>query len=82
MMMTHYKIVIFLFHFSGLGSVVGLLKTGSKSLYMFDENGYHYHLKPRCILDFYIHESRQRKGLGIELYNNMLAVSETFFIKL
>ena len=41
---------------------------------MFDENGLHYQLKPRCILDFYIHESRQRMGLGNELYQYMLAV--------
>lgn len=65
---------------SGLGSVVGLLKTGSKLLFMFDENGLHYQIKPRCILDFYIHESRQRMGLGMELYQHMLSVSNNFII--
>lgn len=42
---------------------------------MFDETGAHYQLKPRCILDFYIHESRQRMGLGNILYQHMLSVS-------
>ncbi|KAK1125589.1 hypothetical protein K0M31_005946 [Melipona bicolor] len=60
---------------NGLGSVVGLLKTGSKNLFMFDETGAHYQLKPRCILDFYVHESRQRMGLGNILYQHMLSVS-------
>nr|XP_031826205.1 alpha-tubulin N-acetyltransferase isoform X2 [Nomia melanderi] len=59
---------------SGLGSVVGLLKTGSKNLFMFDETGAHYQLKPRCILDFYVHETRQRMGLGNILYQHMLSV--------
>lgn len=60
---------------SGLGSVVGLLKTGSKNLFLFDEMGEHYQLQARCILDFYVHESRQRMGLGNILYQHMLSVS-------
>ncbi|XP_011315235.1 alpha-tubulin N-acetyltransferase-like isoform X2 [Fopius arisanus] len=56
----------------GLGCVVGLLKTGSKNLFMFDDVGVHFQLQPRCILDFYIHETRQRMGLGKVLYQHML----------
>lgn len=67
--------------FRGLGSVVGLLKTGSKNLFMFDEAGAHFELQPRCILDFYIHETRQRMGLGKDLYQHMLTVSTINFIK-
>ncbi|XP_033224245.1 alpha-tubulin N-acetyltransferase-like [Belonocnema kinseyi] len=67
---------------NGLGSVVGLLKVGSKNLFMFDENGAHYQLQPRCILDFYIHESRQRMGLGNLLYQHMLTEEEQRPIKL
>jgi len=55
--------------------VVGLLKTGSKNLFLFDEMGEHYQLQARCILDFYVHESRQRMGLGNILYQHMLSVS-------
>ncbi|XP_061933724.1 alpha-tubulin N-acetyltransferase isoform X1 [Apis cerana] len=67
---------------NGLGSVIGLLKTGSKNLFMFDETGAHYQLKPRCILDFYIHESRQRMGLGNILYQHMLSEENIRPVKL
>ncbi|KZC12095.1 PREDICTED: alpha-tubulin N-acetyltransferase-like isoform X2 [Dufourea novaeangliae] len=67
---------------NGLGSVVGLLKTGSKNLFMFDETGAHYQLKPRCILDFYVHESRQRMGLGNILYQYMLSEENIRPVKL
>ncbi|XP_043287041.1 alpha-tubulin N-acetyltransferase-like [Venturia canescens] len=67
---------------NGLGTVVGLLKTGSKNLFIFDENGLHYQLQPRCILDFYIHESRQRMGLGNVLYQHMLAEEKIKPVKL
>ncbi|XP_076759819.1 alpha-tubulin N-acetyltransferase [Xylocopa sonorina] len=67
---------------NGLGSVVGLLKTGSKNLFMFDETGAHYQLKPRCVLDFYVHESRQRMGLGNILYEHMLSEENIRPVKL
>ncbi|KAF7378589.1 hypothetical protein HZH66_015376 [Vespula vulgaris] len=67
---------------NNLGSVVGLLKTGSKNLFMFDETGANYQLRPRCILDFYIHESRQRMGLGNILYQYMLSEENIRPVKL
>ncbi|XP_076171302.1 alpha-tubulin N-acetyltransferase isoform X2 [Ptiloglossa arizonensis] len=67
---------------NGLGCVVGLLKTGSKNLFMFDETGTHYQLKPRCVLDFYVHESRQRMGLGNILYEYMLSEENIRPVKL
>ncbi|XP_043465066.1 alpha-tubulin N-acetyltransferase-like [Leptopilina heterotoma] len=67
---------------NGLGSVIGLLKVGSKNLFMFDETGIHYQVKPRCILDFYIHESRQRMGLGNLLYQHMLTEENLRPVKL
>ncbi|CAK9828883.1 Alpha-tubulin N-acetyltransferase [Anthophora retusa] len=67
---------------NGLGSVVGLLKTGSKNLFMFDEMGAHYQLKPRCVLDFYVHESKQRMGLGNVLYHYMLSEENIRPVKL
>ncbi|KAL0118780.1 hypothetical protein PUN28_009447 [Cardiocondyla obscurior] len=67
---------------NGLGSVVGLLKTGSKNLFLFDETGDHYQLQARCILDFYIHESRQRMGLGNILYQHMLSEENIRPVKL
>ncbi|CAD6232893.1 GSCOCG00007035001-RA-CDS [Cotesia congregata] len=66
----------------GLGSVVGLLKTGSKNLFMFDEAGAYFQLQPRCILDFYVHESKQRMGFGKDLYEFMLVEERIRPVKL
>uniref|UniRef100_A0AAR5PZG7 Alpha-tubulin N-acetyltransferase n=1 Tax=Dendroctonus ponderosae TaxID=77166 RepID=A0AAR5PZG7_DENPD len=57
---------------NGKGAVTGMLKTGTKGLYVFDRNGQHYQVSPQCVLDFYIHESRQRTGLGRRLFEHML----------
>ncbi|XP_034947784.1 alpha-tubulin N-acetyltransferase-like [Chelonus insularis] len=66
----------------GFGTVVGLLKTGSKNLFMFDETGAHYQLQPRCVLDFYVHETKQRMGFGKDLYQYMLAEEQIRPVKL
>jgi alpha-tubulin N-acetyltransferase 1 len=62
-------------HFSGQGSVVGLLKVGRKKLFVFDSAGVHHEMKPLCVLDFYVHESKQRMGCGKALYEYMLRVN-------
>uniref|UniRef100_W8BB49 Alpha-tubulin N-acetyltransferase n=1 Tax=Ceratitis capitata TaxID=7213 RepID=W8BB49_CERCA len=55
-------------------TIIGLLKVGTKNLYLFDSLGQTKKIdKARCILDFYIHESRQRSGLGKKLFDIMLA---------
>ncbi|XP_058456967.1 alpha-tubulin N-acetyltransferase [Malaya genurostris] len=54
------------------GLVVGILKVGRKSLYVFDQTGETIHVTAPCVLDFYVHESRQRGGLGRELFDHML----------
>lgn len=53
---------------------MGLLKVGRKSLYVFDKFGETRHVNAPCVLDFYIHESRQRGGLGKILFEHMLEV--------
>ncbi|XP_041451529.1 alpha-tubulin N-acetyltransferase 1-like [Drosophila obscura] len=56
------------------GSVLGLLKVGTKDLYLYDETGQPHQVKRApAILDFYVHESRQRCGLGKRLFEAMLA---------
>jgi alpha-tubulin N-acetyltransferase 1 len=60
-----------------LGSVIGILKVGSKHLYVYDTNGQVYERTPLCVLDFYVHESKQRLGYGKRLFDTMLEVSET-----
>ncbi|KAG8238144.1 hypothetical protein J437_LFUL017971 [Ladona fulva] len=57
---------------AGKGTVVGLLKTGRKKLYVFDETGAHHEIIPLCVLDFYVHESKQRMGCGRKLFEYML----------
>lgn len=57
-------------YFSGL--VVGLLKIGRKSLYVFDKYGETRHVNAPSVLDFYVHESRQRGGLGKILFEYMI----------
>uniref|UniRef100_A0A1B0CFN9 Alpha-tubulin N-acetyltransferase n=1 Tax=Lutzomyia longipalpis TaxID=7200 RepID=A0A1B0CFN9_LUTLO len=54
------------------GVVTGLLKVGVKSLYVFDADGETHKVNAPCVLDFYIHESRQRAGLGKVLFQYML----------
>ncbi|XP_023175891.1 alpha-tubulin N-acetyltransferase 1 [Drosophila hydei] len=53
--------------------VTGLLKMGPKDLYLFDERG---QLRSRigtpAVLDFFVHSSHQRRGLGKRLFDNML----------
>ncbi|XP_049812052.1 alpha-tubulin N-acetyltransferase 1-like isoform X1 [Schistocerca nitens] len=57
---------------NGKGTVIGLLKVGRKKLFVFDASGAHKEVEPLCILDFYIHESKQRMGMGKILYEYML----------
>jgi GNAT superfamily N-acetyltransferase len=64
-----------LLHFSGRGSVVGLLKVGRKKLFVFDAAGAYHEMEVLCVLDFYVHESKQRMGCGKALYEYMLKVS-------
>lgn len=41
-------------------------------MYVFDESGDTQMVNAPCVLDFYIHESRQRAGLGKILFQSML----------
>ncbi|XP_017596216.1 PREDICTED: alpha-tubulin N-acetyltransferase 1 [Corvus brachyrhynchos] len=54
------------------GAVLGFLKVGYKKLFLLDRDGSHVEVEPLCVLDFYIHESQQRRGLGRELFREML----------
>lgn len=64
--------VYFLCDFAS-NQVVGLLKIGKKKLFVYDQAGVIHELNPICVLDFYIHESRQRVGCGKILFEAMLA---------
>lgn len=49
---------------------LGLLKTGDKNLFV--NGGTMSQIKPRCVLDFYVHESLQRQGVGIRIFEFMI----------
>ncbi|RCN23728.1 hypothetical protein ANCCAN_30584 [Ancylostoma caninum] len=57
--------------------VIGMLKVGKKHLYLLDEDQRKYEEEPLCILDFYIHDSVQRRGNGHQLFDHMLKQEST-----
>jgi len=58
-------------------AVVGLLKVGKKNLFMVNQQGEQNEVYPMCVLDFYVHESRQRSGCGRRLFETMLQRVQT-----
>ncbi|CAH8653569.1 unnamed protein product [Dicrocoelium dendriticum] len=56
--------------------VFGILKVGRKRLFLHDERGIYTEAEPLCILDFYVHESVQRRGFGKKLFDFMLQVEQ------
>lgn len=52
--------------------VNGFLKIGKKKLFIRDEIGNIKEISPMCVLDFYVHESQQRNGVGKILFDKML----------
>ncbi|XP_065830289.1 alpha-tubulin N-acetyltransferase 1-like [Oscarella lobularis] len=56
----------------GNGCVIGMLKTGKKKLFLADFRGKFHEVEPLCLLDFYVHESRQRGGQGKRIFEHML----------
>lgn len=52
--------------------VVGMIKIGTKKLFIRNELDIHREITPMCVLDFYVHESKQRTGRGKMLFEAML----------
>ena len=52
--------------------ILGFLKVGKKNLFlrMSDMSATLREVEPICVLDFYVHESLQRQGIGLKLMNN------------
>ncbi|KAF6034769.1 ATAT1 [Bugula neritina] len=57
---------------SGKGTAVGFIKVGTKKLFLYDHQGNQREMEPLCILDFYVHERKQRQGFGKKLFEFML----------
>ena len=52
---------------------MGFLKVGYKKLFITTESGAIKEITPLCVLDFYVHESVQRQGVGKRIFEKMLA---------
>lgn len=53
---------------------LGIIKVGRKHLFIRNEMGHIKEIEPLCVLDFYVHESCQRHGIGKRLFVYMLEV--------
>eukprot|EP01062_Namystynia_karyoxenos_P025572 TRINITY_DN20090_c0_g1_i1.p1 TRINITY_DN20090_c0_g1~~TRINITY_DN20090_c0_g1_i1.p1 ORF type:complete len:354 (+),score=88.73 TRINITY_DN20090_c0_g1_i1:85-1146(+) len=53
-------------------TVAGILKVGTKRLFIRTGGGQLAELEPLCVLDFYVHESCQRAGVGKAIFDHML----------
>lgn len=54
------------------GAVLGMLKVGRKHLFLYSETKQTFECTPLCVLDFFVHESHRRGGLGKRLFDHML----------
>ena len=61
----------------GKSKVLGILKTGKKRLFLTDLMGRMHESESSCVLDFYVHESKQRSGCGKKLFEAMLQEEES-----
>jgi alpha-tubulin N-acetyltransferase 1 len=52
--------------------VYGFIKIGTKNLFHRDYSGNVKEISPLCVLDFYVHESVQRHGIGKAIFEKML----------
>jgi len=60
--------------FNGFYKKVLLFEVYMLCLYHQDTQSVQYEVNPLCVLDFYIHESRQRTGCGNRMFEHMLKV--------
>lgn len=51
---------------------IGILKVGSKRLFVRNRTGDIVEMTPLSVLDFYVHESVQRGGHGKDIFQYML----------
>ncbi|OWZ16865.1 Alpha-tubulin N-acetyltransferase [Phytophthora megakarya] len=54
------------------GVAMGFLKTGIKHLFYMSPKGEYIEIDPICVLDFYVDENWQRRGVGLQLFQHLL----------
>lgn len=77
-----HRIYILVEPTAGGGIVLGLLKVGFKQLFLRDEHSRLRQVRPLCLLDFYVHQSRQRQGCGRRLFDRMAETEQVAASKL
>ncbi|XP_046845376.1 alpha-tubulin N-acetyltransferase-like isoform X1 [Xenia sp. Carnegie-2017] len=58
----------------GQGTVIGIIKVGRKNLFLLDMHGVQHEVVPLCVMDFYVHHTKQRNGCGKMLFEHMLKI--------
>ena len=58
----------------GHGAAVGMIKVGRKTLFLLDMHGVQNEMVPLCVMDFYVHHTKQRNGCGKKLFEHMLQI--------
>ncbi|GFR44142.1 hypothetical protein Agub_g5308 [Astrephomene gubernaculifera] len=69
---TDQRLYLYMYRQSSKTVVLGGLKVGSKRLYVRTITADLREIEPVCVLDFYVHESCQRRGVGKELFEYFL----------
>ncbi|KAG6956767.1 hypothetical protein JG687_00010407 [Phytophthora cactorum] len=54
------------------GAVIGFLKTGIKHLFYLSPRGEYTEIDPISVLDFYVDDAWQRRGVGLKLFQRLL----------
>ena len=57
--------------------VFGYVKIGPKKLFLRDRFFNYHERKTLCVLDFYVYENSQRKGIGKQIFDYMLKFEKT-----
>ena len=65
----------------GRGAAVGMIKVGRKTLFLLDMHGVQNEMVPLCVMDFYVHNTKQRNGCGKKLFEHMLQTQNNYIQK-
>ncbi|GIL83039.1 hypothetical protein Vretifemale_11855, partial [Volvox reticuliferus] len=69
---TDQRLYLYMYRQSNKTVVLGGLKIGTKRLYVRTVTADLREIEPICVLDFYVHESCQRRGVGKALFEHFL----------
>ncbi|KAG2434622.1 hypothetical protein HXX76_007517 [Chlamydomonas incerta] len=69
---TDQRLYLYMYRESRKTVVLGGLKVGSKRLFVRTGTADLREIEPICVLDFYVHESCQRQGVGKALFEHFL----------